>query len=243
MNDAALERYFEEAQSWERDRVATAERGSRVAWRVAAAGWACAMMSGASLALLVPLKRVEPFLIRVDRSTGVVDTVPIYAGSATQPQAVTRYFLDHYITTCERFNFSTAESDYAECGAFQTPRENQAWYALWSRSNPASPLNRYKDGRTVRADVESISFLTPVDGAQRLAQVRYRTLTRQADGANRAVENFIATIRYTYAAPSADAKLRLWNPLGFKIVALSIEPEFLPRSRDAGGPAPGGVAP
>ena len=234
MNANALEGYFEEARSWDRDRVALAERSVRTAWRVAAAGWLCALMSGAALVLLVPLKRVEPFLIRVDRSTGVVDTVPIYTGSATQPQAVTRYFLNHYVTVCERFDFATAESDYAECGAFQTPLENQAWYARWTRSNPDSPLNRYKDGSTVRVSVESISFLTPGGGLQKLAQVRYRTLTRQADGANRAVKHYIATIRYAYGAPSSDPMIRRWNPLGFKILNFNVEPEILGGAKDAG---------
>ena len=68
--------------------------------------------------LLLPLKRVDPFVIRVDSTTGVVDVVPVYAGQATVEEAVTRYFLTHYISICERFNFATAESDYEECGAF-----------------------------------------------------------------------------------------------------------------------------
>ena len=59
---------------------------------------------------------------------------------------------------CERFNFSTAESDYEECGAFHSAQRNQAWYALWNASNPASPLNVHKDGSTVRVQVESVSF-------------------------------------------------------------------------------------
>ena len=136
---AALQGYFDEAASWDRDRTAMAARGARIAWRVAAAGWLCAITSGAALVLLMPLKRVEPFVIRVDQSTGVVDVVPVYAGSATQPEAVTRYFLTHYVTVCERFDFATAESDYEECGAFQTPKGNQAWYALWTKANPARP--------------------------------------------------------------------------------------------------------
>lgn len=49
------------------------------------------------------------------------------------PEAVTRYFLDHYVTICERFNFSTAESDYEECGAYHTAARNQDWYTLSSR--------------------------------------------------------------------------------------------------------------
>ncbi len=72
--------------------------------------------------VLMPLKRVDPFVIRVDNTTGLVDVVPVYAGQAQMPEAVTRYFLDHYVTVCERFNFATAESDYEECGAFHTRR-------------------------------------------------------------------------------------------------------------------------
>ena len=35
-------------------------------------------------AMLMPLKRVDPFVVRVDNSTGIVDVVPVYAGHATR---------------------------------------------------------------------------------------------------------------------------------------------------------------
>ncbi len=224
---AALQGYFDEAASWDRDRAAVAQRGARIAWRVAAAGWICAITSGAALLLLMPLKRVEPFVIRVDKSTGIVDVVPVYAGTATQPEAVTRYFLTHYVTVCERFNFGTAESDYEECGAFQTPKGNESWYALWNKANPRSPLNVHKDGSSVRVQVESVSFFKRASGLQNLAQVRYLKTTRQADGAAEKSAHFIATIQYAYTAPAADPRTRRWNPLGFKIVDFSSEPEIL----------------
>ncbi len=34
-----------------------------------------------ALVLLMPLKRVDPFVVRVDNSTGIVDVVPVYAGA------------------------------------------------------------------------------------------------------------------------------------------------------------------
>jgi type IV secretion system protein VirB8 len=114
----AIEGYFREAESWDADRAAQFRRSARTAWRVAAAGWTCAVATALALAMLMPLKRVDPFVVRVDSSTGVVDVVPVYAGGATPEEAVTRYFLTHYLTVCERFNFATAESDYEECGAF-----------------------------------------------------------------------------------------------------------------------------
>ena len=223
--DTALEAYLTEAASWDADRVAMGKRSARIAWWVAGAGWSCALAIAVALMLLMPLQRVEPFVIRVDNATGVVDTVPVFVGQETMPEEVTRYFLDHYVTVCERFNFSTAESDYAECGAFHTAQRNQAWYAAWNKTNPQSPLNLFKDGTTVQAHVTSVSFFTRADGVTDLAQVRYFKGQRQAGSAEEARSYWIASIRYTYAAPSTDANVRRWNPLGFKVVDFRPEPE------------------
>src|SRR5580698_3305611 len=121
MGSEPLEAYFAEAAGWDSDRVQQAARSARHAWWVAACGWVCAGLSALALVLLVPLKQVEPYVVRVDRSTGVVDVVPGYRGGVPLEPAVTRYFLTHYIGVCERFNFATAESDYEECGAFNAP--------------------------------------------------------------------------------------------------------------------------
>jgi type IV secretion system protein VirB8 len=223
--DAALEPYYAEAASWDADRAAMERRSARTAWWVAGGGWVCALTVAIALMLLMPLKRVEPFVIRVDNTTGLVDVVPVYVGNAPMPEAVTRYFLDHYVTVCERFNFATAESDYQECGAFHTAQRNQAWYAAWNKTNPDSPLNLYKDGTTIRAQVTSVSFFTRADGVSDLAQVRYYTGKRQAGSAEEARTYWIASIRYTFAAPSTDPEVRRWNPLGFKIVDFRPEPE------------------
>jgi type IV secretion system protein VirB8 len=229
----AIGEYFREAESWDADRAAQLRRSTRTAWWVAGAGWSCAVASAMALAMLMPLKRVDPFVVRVDNSTGIVDVVPVYTGRATAEEAVTRYFLTHYLTVCERFNFSTAESDYEECGAFHSAQRNQIWYALWTATNPASPLNVHKDGSTVRVQVNSVSFFTRSSGLSDLAQVRYLKATRQGDGAEESFTHWVATVQYAYTEPAKDPKTRRWNPLGFKIVDFRSEPEVLveqPRS-------------
>jgi type IV secretion system protein VirB8 len=225
VNGESLTQYFREAASWDEDRLQQVQRIGRRAWQVAAAGWICALALATSLVLLMPLKRVDPFLVRVDSSTGIVDVVPVYAGRSGLEQSVTRYFLSHYISVCERFNFSTAESDYEECGAFHGAQRNQAWYALWNPSNAASPLNLHKDGSTVRVQVEAVSFFQRASGVTDLAQVRYFKAERQGSGADEHLSHWIATIQYAYAAPSKDPRVRRWNPLGFKVLELTIEPE------------------
>lgn len=225
--DSALQAYFTESQSWDRDRAAQTGRQLIVAWIIAGAGWLCAVVVSLALMLLMPLKRVEPFVVRVDNSTGVVDVVPVYAGHEPIAEAVTRYLLTHYVTVCERFNFSTAESDYEECGAFHSAQRNQAWYAFWNTGNPASPLNVFKDGTTVRAQVASVAFFERGNGVADLAQVRYVKAQQAAGGTEAQVTHWIAAIQYVYGEPSKDPKVRRWNPLGLKIVDFRPEPEVL----------------
>ena len=220
-----LEGYFQESASWDADRVAESRRSVRTAWRVATAGWLCAVTGAAALIALLPLKRVEPFVVRVDNSTGIVDVVPTYEGDKGLDETVTRYFVAHYVAVCERFNFATAESDYEECGAFHAAQRNQEWYAQWSRSNPASPLNLHKDGSSVRVQVESVSFFRRGNDVSDLAQVRYLKAERPSGGVDERFTHWIATVQYAYGPPSRDPKLRRWNPLGFKVLELRPEPE------------------
>ena len=224
---ATTQEYFREAQSWDADRSAQYRRSARTAWWVAAAGWSCAVASALALALLMPMKRVEPFLVRVDSSTGIVDVVPIMVGGTTPEEAVTRYFLTHYVSVCERFNFATAESDYEECGAFHSPQRNQAWYASWAATNPASPLNLHKDGSTVRVQVNSVSFFSRASGMNDLAQVRYFKAARPGSGGEETRTHWVASIQYAYGDVAKEAKTRRWNPLGFKIIDFRSEPEIL----------------
>jgi type IV secretion system protein VirB8 len=231
--DRALQGYLDEAATWDADRFAQAGRSAAVAWRVAAAGWLCAVASAVALTVLMPLKRVEPYLIRVDNSTGVVDVVPVYTGHASLGEAVTRYFLTHYITVCEQFDYATAESDYEECGAFNSARLNQAMYANWNKANPNSPLNVHKDGSTETVRIVSVSFFKRQSAASDLAQVRYARLEQQVEGAPGRVTHWIASIEYRYGKPPDDPQTRDWNPLGFEVLDLGIEPEVVATPQDS----------
>ena len=239
MSSESLAGYFREAANWDADRLQQTQRTARRAWRVAGAGWSCALAVALALMLLMPLKRVDPFLVRVDSSTGIVDIVPVYTGKAGLEQSVTRYFLSHYVSVCERFNFATAESDYEECGAFHAAQRNQAWYALWNPHNPASPLNVHKDGSTVSVQVEAVSFFQRASGVTDLAQVRYLKAERQGDGAVEHISHWIATVQYLYATPSKDPRIRRWNPLGFKVLELTAEPEAASEPTPARPTVPG----
>jgi type IV secretion system protein VirB8 len=220
-----VEAYLQEAVSWDLDRRRAVEVSARRAWWIAGVACGTAVLAVGALWSLTPLKQVVPFVVRVDNTTGVVDVVPALQGPAAVPEVVTRYLLSHYVTVCERFNLATAESDYAECGAFHTPAMNAAWAAKWASGNPQSPLNRFKDGSELSVSVRAVSFIERAHGLSDLAQVRYAITRSAGGGATADVSQWIATIPYASVAPSSDPSVRRWNPLGLRLLAFHPERE------------------
>jgi len=239
--EPAVEAYLQEAVSWDLDRQRALRSSARRAWWVAGISCGTTVLAVGAVLALTPLKQVVPFVVRVDNTTGVVDVVPALAGPARVSETVTRYLLTHYVTVCERFNLATAESDYAECGAFHTPALNAAWAAKWALGNRQSPLNRYKDGTELSVSVRAVSFLERAHGPSDLAQVRYAITRHAGGGATAEVSQWIVTIPYAYVAPSSDPAVRRWNPLGLRLLAFHPERE-VPAGPGGGSPA-GGTSP
>ena len=230
-SDPAVAEYFEAAQGWDRDRAEAERRSARRAWWVAGLATLVAIVAVGAVAALTPLKRVEPFVIRVDNATGAVDVVPALEGTASEAQAVTRYLVTQYVIARERYVAALAESDYEAVGAFHGAAMNQQWAALWNRNNPESPLNAHVDGSSVRVQVLAVSFLKPGSGREDLAQVRFVRIA--GSPGTEQVRPYVATLQYAYGAPSKDDRLRAANPLGFKVLEYRREPEVLHNPSDA----------
>src|SRR3546814_19059962 len=90
-----LKAYFEEAASWERDKLAAAERSKKLAWVVAGVAGALAPAGVVAVAALTPLNTVEPYVITEERNTGEASIAAQLHGDATPhlDEAVRKYFL------------------------------------------------------------------------------------------------------------------------------------------------------
>ena len=223
--EPTLERYLQEAQSWEIDRARRAARSSKLAWTVAAIACVIALLAVAAVAGLTPLKQPVPVVIRVDSSSGIVDVVPTYEGTTDIEQVVTRNLLSNHVIARERYFYGTAEADYELVAAQNSPRLNQEWAALWNTNNPLSPLNLFKDGTTVRTQIRSVTFLKLESGRDKLAQVRFSRFTRPGATGEEQASHWVSTIEFAYTQPSKDDKIRSLNPLGFRVVEYRREPE------------------
>jgi type IV secretion system protein VirB8 len=215
-----LKAYFTEARRWDQDRLKTAVRSRRLAWAVATAASGLAAVAVGAVAALAPLKRVEPFVVRVDRATGAVEAMSAISGTdrLTYDEAVSKYFLGQYVRARETWLAQAAEANFRQVSIMSTPAEQQRWADAFRPANPASPQVALGRNGEAQVDIRAISFVNP-----QVASVRFHKLVRQGTQATEG--DWIATIAFAYSkAPMAEAD-RLRNPLGFQALSYRADPE------------------
>ncbi|SDA87717.1 virB8 family protein [Sinorhizobium sp. NFACC03] len=216
-----LKAYFEKARRFDQERIFEVERSARVAWRVAIVAGILAGASVAAVAGLTPLKTVEPFVVRVDNSTGIVDVVSALTSTAgNYDEAVTKYFAAKYVRAREGYTWSEAEVNFRTVALLSTQPEQTRFSAIYRGSNPESPQNSYGRSATARINIASISLINPT-----VVSVRYmRTITR---GEEIRTTHWVATLTFSYVNAPMSSTDRLVNPLGFAVSEYRADPEAI----------------
>ncbi|MET3616006.1 type IV secretion system protein VirB8 [Rhizobium aquaticum] len=214
-----LKSYFDKARRFDQDRMIQIERSNRIAWSIAVVSGFVAGVSVLAIAGLTPLKTVEPFVVRVDNSTGIVDVVSALTSTAgTYDEAVTKYFAAKYVRAREGYVWSEAQENFRTIALLSTQAEQTRFAGMYRGSNPESPQNIYGRAATVRIDIASISLIN-----QNVVSVRYmRTITR---GEDVRTTHWVASLTYSYANAPMSSTDRLVNPLGFVVSEYRADPE------------------
>ena len=215
------DKYFETSRTWEYDRMRAAIQSKRLAWGVAAGACTLAVVSVGAVAMLSPLKTVEPYVIRVDKTSGETQVVTALKGPQprTYEDAVNRYFISQYVRLREGWLNDAARenaytvmlmSDQAEAGRYLSGVES---------NNKNAPSNVYGDKGYVSISIRTISFLSPT-----VAQIRFTKII--TFGQNTPVaQNWNAIMTFKYTAAPEHEKDRNINPLGFQVVNYRSDPE------------------
>lgn len=216
-----LKSYFDKARRFDQDRMIQVERSARIAWTIALVASILAAVSIFAIAGLTPLKTVEPFVVRVDNSTGIVDVVSALTSAAgTYDEAVTKYFAAKYVRARESYVWSEAEENFRTVALLSTQPEQARFAALYRGSNPESPQNTYGRNATSRINIASISLIN-----SKVVSVRYmRTVTR---GDDVRTTHWVATLTFSYANAPMSSTDRLVNPLGFAVSEYRADPEAI----------------
>lgn len=209
------------ALDWQRNDVMRAKRSARLAWMVAGVAGLLAIVSVGAVASLAPLKRVEPFVVQVDRATGQTTIVPGLRGvnPMTYDVTVRRYFISQYVKNREGW-VPFAESEMVHAVALMSgDEEKKRFNDFFSRSNPASPQQIFKDTPMASIDIHSISFIN-----DNVAEVHYSRAAYSHVGAP-LVSRYVATMTFKITnRPQLERDLNV-NPIGFTVSNYQSTPE------------------
>lgn len=222
--DPNLADYYRQAESWADDRAAGAAREQRRGWIVAAVLGGIALLEAIALALLLPLKTIEPYTLLVDRQTGYVQHLkPLERQTIAPDAALVRSFLVQYVVAREGFDIDALKDTYRKVGLWSAGDARSQYLQGMQASNPASPLASLPRRAVVNAEIRSVSSLNADT-----ALVRFATLRTDPGAQPRQTGIWAAVIKYRFSGEAMSAADRLVNPLGFQVVRYDRNAELEP---------------
>ncbi|WP_273756634.1 virB8 family protein [Bartonella sp. MM73XJBT] len=222
MKEQDIEQYIADARSFDQDRILTSRRITRTSLAIAAIAVIVAVISSLAVITLTPLKTVEPFVIRVDNSTGITEVVEALKEAPTNvDEAITRYFAAKYVRSREGFESEEVQHNFQTVSLLSSPEEQERFASWYGAKNPQSPQILYKHA-SVTITIKSISFIN-----QDVAQVRYYRTIRDDETNKEFISHWVATLTFEYINAPISVQNRLINPLGFIVSEYRTDPEVV----------------
>lgn len=215
-------RYYANGATWERD-IARRNRNSRaLAWIVAAVMTIVAVGALGTLALLVPLKTYEPYMVVVDKTTGFVEVKrPMAEGPLTQDEAVTTFNVVRYIKARETYDPKALKDNFDLAELLATGDAARELTEIYSPANPNNPVKVYGTNTVVAVTIKSVTFPN-----NRTALARFST--EEKSSTNIITRNWVSLVRFRYTSSPMRNEWRFDNPLGFQVQEYRRDQETAP---------------
>lgn len=221
-------RYYADGATWEHD-IARRNRNSRaLAWIVASVMSVVAIVTLGILALLVPLKTYEPYMVVVDKTTGFVEVKrPMAEGALTQDEAVTMFNVVRYIKARETYDPRALKDNFDLAQLLATGDAARELTEIYSPANPNNPVKLHGTNSEIAVNIKSVTFPN-----NRTALVRFSTDEKTAT--NVVTRNWVSLVRFRYSGAPMRNEWRFDNPLGFQVLEYRRDQESAPSPGTAG---------
>ncbi len=165
-------------------------------------------------------KSIEPFIIEIEKKTGVPTVVePVSIQMYSADEAVRRSLVWQYITAREEYNNSTYNFNFMNTvRVLSSPDVYYGDYRpKFGVANPKSPYNLYGNASSVKVSMKSMIFTT-----KNSVQVR---LLREVMGNIGMKSDKIVFMEFEFKNIEMNNMERMINPLGFQVTLYRIEDE------------------
>lgn len=150
------------------------EQSNKKAWLIAIVSVLVAILSIIAVLLLTPLKTVEPYVIRVDNTTGMVDILTVLdKEQITQNEALDKHFIGQYIKAREGYYFGMLNNDYTFTQLLSSPEVAESYRAIYSGENARDK----RLGNFTRVEVNILSIVLGESNGVKTATARINLKT------------------------------------------------------------------
>jgi type IV secretion system protein VirB8 len=220
--------YYADGATWEHD-IARRNRNSRaLAWIVAAVMTVVAVGALGTLALLVPLKTYEPYMVVVDKTTGFVEVKrPMAEGPLSQDEAVTTFNVVRYIKARETYDPKALKDNFDLAQLLATGDAARELTEIYSPANPTNPVKVYGSNTVLAVNIKSVTFPNSHTALARFS-------TKEKSSTNIITRNWVSLVRFRYTSTPMRNEWRFDNPLGFQVLEYRRDQETAPSPGTAG---------
>lgn len=210
--------------SWETSRIALVERSEKRAWNIVKLMAVMFVLSVGAICLMMPLKTVEPFVIKVDQSTGMSEVLHI-ANTRDIPysEMMAKYWLSQYVLAREGYDWRTLNQEFVKVRELSLPNVFEPYASQFGVDNKDSLESTLKDNVRIVVRLNSIVVNSDSIATVRFTKIRVNNRSGATEGEN----SWTATIGFEYFPDfKVPEERRLVNPFGFKVTSYRVDPEI-----------------
>lgn len=214
---------YSHALTWEASRLELIYNSERKAWGFVKLLFIAVILLCIAIVSMMPLKTVEPFVIQVDKSTGMSTLLKI-ANTQDIPvdEMMNKYWLSQYILARESYDWRTLNQEYIKVRELSLPNVFDVYASQYGQHKDSLEM-RLKDTYRIVVELSSI-----VINSEYIATIRFTKKTiNNSTGLEEARNSWTATIGYEYFPDFKVAEeRRIINPFGFKVTSYRVDPEI-----------------
>ncbi|MEB2799634.1 virB8 family protein [Campylobacter upsaliensis] len=198
------------------------EQSNKRAWLISFVAIFIASLSLIAVVLLTPLKTIEPYVIRVDNTTGMVDILTLLdEKEITQNEALDKYFISQYIKAREGYYYELLNQDYLLTQLMSSENVANEYRALYEGDNARDQILKNSN----EVSVQILSVVLGESNGVKTSTIRANITTKNLSTRGTSQATKVITLSYDYTLGKASEENRLLNPLGFKVLTYRIDNE------------------
>lgn len=212
-----------EALDFESSVAYLVEQSNKRAWLIAFVSVFIAIISLLAVLLLTPLKTVEPYVIRVDNITGMVDIITtIDKEQISENEALDKYFISSYVKAREGYFYEMLNNDYKYVQLLSSEDVANSYRTIYQGENAkdAKLKNNYQ------IEVEILSIVLNESNGVKTSTIRANLKTKNKSQGGENKQTIVITLAYDYFLGELKEESRILNPLGFKVLTYRIDEEI-----------------